>query len=389
MRRSLLTVLFTLIWLNVTVLCQSKQILNEINNIKYLAQDFVYIFDFRYSSGASGLEEPIIGKGIIKYIPNDTLDYHFDLLMLHDVGVSNNIYSGKRLEIIDHKKNECISINLDSFKVGLNWITGNVMNSIIPSFLFDSVYFDEIIEAEGLINHTISDEFIFGRQCKKLRFKFDDNEELINNISNYYFDPQTLTCIGYRDSFELAGTKLTQSLIVFNIFKTDDSGERIFTSDIYKDLGYTFKYPQEEVTTEQKKAEVKEFEETKSSDLAAFDFEKYKGEVLVLDFWYIGCAPCLKLIPVMENLYEEFPNVSFIGMNVRDKSDKIKKFVEKRGIKYPVFPDDQGLSKIYEMKGFPIVLIFNKSGNLVKRFDGYSDAIYDEIKSVIEEEIKK
>jgi thiol-disulfide isomerase/thioredoxin len=93
-------------------------------------------------------------------------------------------------------------------------------------------------------------------------------------------------------------------------------------------------------------------------------------------------------MPVLEKLYEEYPDVEFIGINPFNKSEKIKKFVKIRKLKYPVF-SVPGYEKKYNITGFPVVLIFDKNGNVIKRLEGYSDSHYDEIKKEIQENILK
>ena len=48
----------------------------------------------------------------------------------------------------------------------------------------------------------------------------------------------------------------------------------------------------------------------------------YAGQVLVLNFWYAGCAPCRAEAPDLEKLNGEFAGkgAEFLGVNVRDQA---------------------------------------------------------------------
>lgn len=62
----------------------------------------------------------------------------------------------------------------------------------------------------------------------------------------------------------------------------------------------------------------------------------YRGQVLVLNFWYAGCAPCRAEAPDLEALWTQYQdqNVSFLGVNIRDQLSTARGFAT-YGITYP------------------------------------------------------
>ncbi|NJO92744.1 MAG: TlpA family protein disulfide reductase [Chloroflexia bacterium] len=94
------------------------------------------------------------------------------------------------------------------------------------------------------------------------------------------------------------------------------------------------------------------------------------GENLtVLDFWASWCKPCMKAIPELIKLSDEFAErgVNFIGINEDSprNSSKVKPLAFSLGINYPILLDsDQEMMNDLLVNLLPTLLIFNKKGGL-------------------------
>ena len=104
-----------------------------------------------------------------------------------------------------------------------------------------------------------------------------------------------------------------------------------------------------------------------------------KGEKLtVLDFWATWCKPCIKSIPKLIQLSEEFKDsgVNFIGVNVDSprNSSKVKPFSYSLGITYPVILDnEQVLMSDLLINSLPTLIIVNSEGEVIYTHVGYSN----------------
>ncbi len=104
----------------------------------------------------------------------------------------------------------------------------------------------------------------------------------------------------------------------------------------------------------------------------------YKGKVVVLDFYATWCEPCRAETPRLVELQRQYAEqgLQIIGLNVggEDDREQVPSYAKEFGIQYPLaFPDDD-LADAYlsDNQNIPQSFVFDRNGNLVKRFVGYS-----------------
>lgn len=97
-----------------------------------------------------------------------------------------------------------------------------------------------------------------------------------------------------------------------------------------------------------------------------------EGKVVVLNFWFIGCKPCLEEIPELNEVYEKYeknPDVVFVSITF-DEAKKVKKKLDKYNIKYPIVADGQEACELFEVAGYPTNMVIDKAGNVSFTFSG-------------------
>ncbi len=111
-------------------------------------------------------------------------------------------------------------------------------------------------------------------------------------------------------------------------------------------------------------------------DEKTFDTENYKGKVLVINFWIFGCAPCIKEIPELNQVYKDSRNEDFIFVSVcAEPAQRIREMTSKdengaiiigqlidSPIYYPVISNGKDLAVKYNITSYPITLVINKEG---------------------------
>jgi thiol:disulfide interchange protein len=99
------------------------------------------------------------------------------------------------------------------------------------------------------------------------------------------------------------------------------------------------------------------------------------GKVLVLDFWATWCVPCIQEIPEFNRLYRDLSpkGLALTGVAMDEEGAAVvKPFLAKHTLDYPVTLGSEAVGKKYGVENLPVTLVFDRSGKLVKRFDGYT-----------------
>lgn len=104
----------------------------------------------------------------------------------------------------------------------------------------------------------------------------------------------------------------------------------------------------------------------------------WAGKVLVVNFWYAGCAPCRAEAPDLEALYSEFKDqgVMFVGVNVRDQAGTSQSFASTFGITYPSFLDANvgsiqlAFSGTIAPNAVPTTVVLDREGRVASRIVG-------------------
>ncbi|MFG6444179.1 TlpA family protein disulfide reductase [Microbacterium sp. P06] len=104
----------------------------------------------------------------------------------------------------------------------------------------------------------------------------------------------------------------------------------------------------------------------------------YAGEVLVVNFWYAACGPCIVEAPRLEDAYAAFDGeaVAFLGVNTYDQAETAASFARDNGVTYPSVIDvNSGDVKLAfadktPINATPTTLVLDKKGRVAARIIG-------------------
>jgi thiol-disulfide isomerase/thioredoxin len=95
----------------------------------------------------------------------------------------------------------------------------------------------------------------------------------------------------------------------------------------------------------------------------------YRGKVVVLDFWFAGCGPCLDAIPKMIALAEEFKQepVVILGINTDTGEEEARRqrVLDAVQLTYPTLRDAHDgvcIHETYKVSAWPTMIVLDQHG---------------------------
>ena len=99
-----------------------------------------------------------------------------------------------------------------------------------------------------------------------------------------------------------------------------------------------------------------------------------EGKIVVINFWFEACPPCVKEIPELNILVEKYgkDGVKFIAITY-DLSKQAKKFQKQSGYKYEIVSlTNDEISKLNINHGYPSNILIGKDGKIIKAISTFS-----------------
>lgn len=114
------------------------------------------------------------------------------------------------------------------------------------------------------------------------------------------------------------------------------------------------------------------------------DLASLKGKVVVLNFWFIGCPPCIAEMPGLNQLVAEFKDkdVVFIAF-ARDQEKELREFLPTKPFHYQVIANAETQHDLYQLNMWPTHIIINREGKVAQRLIGGGMNRHEELRRLL------
>ncbi len=102
-------------------------------------------------------------------------------------------------------------------------------------------------------------------------------------------------------------------------------------------------------------------------DGSPMDLAGYRGKVVVLSFWFIGCPSCRAQAPKLNELAGAFAgesDVVFISMTA-DPAPAVKRYLAANPLNYLAVADARAALKSFTVSGYPKNVVIGRDGRIV------------------------
>ena len=94
-----------------------------------------------------------------------------------------------------------------------------------------------------------------------------------------------------------------------------------------------------------------------------YSLKSLKGKIVVLNFWFIACKPCVNEMPVLNNIKNNYDpaKVVFLALSL-DGKDAVNTFLQHHQFNYTVLPDAAPVHKKYDLNAYPTSIVIDSRG---------------------------
>jgi thiol-disulfide isomerase/thioredoxin len=93
-----------------------------------------------------------------------------------------------------------------------------------------------------------------------------------------------------------------------------------------------------------------------------------RGKVVLVNIWATWCTPCRVEMPLLEQMQARHKDAGFVivGLAVdRVSTEQVRRFVEERGVTYPIAHVDGSAEQIFGgVRGYPTSFLIDRTGKI-------------------------
>ncbi len=99
-----------------------------------------------------------------------------------------------------------------------------------------------------------------------------------------------------------------------------------------------------------------------------------RGKTVIIDFWATWCPPCEFQVPELNAFFEAHQaneDIAVYGLSIDEgESEAVAKWVQEKGVRYPILMASEDLARQYGAMGFPTLVVIRPDGTVDSRHVG-------------------
>ncbi|MFH1050395.1 MAG: TlpA disulfide reductase family protein [bacterium] len=372
----------------------TKSIVNDVVELYKSHQSISYSVDFKFKS----------------IMDNDTFKISGDCLLIK---VSPENQLRKQFWYKDNLGNEVFSFLSNSFYIHTDkkliykfsednhqeLFLSNIMSNLIQIYFFNPEKLISLInDTSNRTNFEIIN--IDNKEFWKIKLKSPDQNEVSERQKNILIDKESLLIKGIESMLKVNDEYQSQQIILKNI-RFDALGIN-YMENRFDSLSQIFTFIDGDSITRanNQSAETKKPIE-KVPSFNGYDYVQnkvvklieFKSKIILLDFWYLSCPPCIQAIPMINDLYKKYKkqDLVVIGINSKDnpkENSHLDNFIKKKNISYPLLFVDKSVDSLYQVKAYPTLYLIDKKGKVIYYSVGWNESEIDSLEFHIKKYLK-
>jgi len=118
--------------------------------------------------------------------------------------------------------------------------------------------------------------------------------------------------------------------------------------------------------------------------------ESLRGKIVVMNFYFTSCTPCIREIPELNKLVKEYngKNVVFLAFALNNK-EQLNDFLSKKSFHYKQVADVKDvIEKNFKITSWPTHFIFDETGIAHYQSQGFKETTISEMNSILKQLVK-
>ena len=111
----------------------------------------------------------------------------------------------------------------------------------------------------------------------------------------------------------------------------------------------------------------------------------YRGKVVLLNFWWSQCPPCIQETPALVALHHERPDLAIVAVSIDQDAQSYRSFLTRFHVDLTTVRDpDQTAARLYGTDVWPETYIIDRKGVIRRKVIGDPDWSNPEIRAFLE-----